>query len=137
MHMKIIRHREFIEQPVQYERRFWYEGHEGRWGCCFACDEHGNLFPMNEGARANYEQCITGTLDGEKVIDGGVRSYKLRGYWEPAIGLCSCGREVVLDGFTCTCDCGADYNSSGQRLGPRSSWGEETGESLADILNIP
>ncbi len=36
-----------------------------------------------------------------------------------------------------TCDrCGADYNSSGQMLADRSQWGEETGESLADILRI-
>ena len=58
---------------------------------------------------------------------------------EQAMGPCDvCGHEVVLSGFTCTCDyCGADYNSSGQRLAPREQWGEETGESLADILRIP
>lgn len=38
--------------------------------------------------------------------------------------------------FTNTCDhCGADYNSSGQRLASRSQWGEETGETASDILN--
>lgn len=43
-----------------------------------------------------------------------------------------CGHEVLLDGsFTCTCDhCGADYNTFGQRLAPRSQWGWETGESF-------
>jgi len=56
---------------------------------------------------------------------------------EPAIGRCSCGKEVELAGFTNTCDCGADYNSSGQLLAPREQWGEETGESLSDILMIP
>lgn len=51
------------------------------------------------------------------------------------IGLCdSCGREVVLSGFTNTCDCGADYNMNGTRLASRSFWGEETGESLCDIM---
>ncbi len=34
-----------------------------------------------------------------------------------------------------TCDCGRDYNAFGQILAPRSQWGEETGESLSDILN--
>jgi len=54
---------------------------------------------------------------------------------QPAIGLCDCGEEVVLGGFTNTChNCGADYNSSGQRLAPRSQWGSDTGESVADIL---
>lgn len=48
-----------------------------------------------------------------------------------------CGAWMACDGFTNTCDrCGRDYNSSGQELAPRSQWGEETGESLADILRI-
>lgn len=34
-----------------------------------------------------------------------------------------------------TCECGAEYNSAGQRLAPREQWGEETGESYADIVN--
>ncbi len=48
---------------------------------------------------------------------------------------CACGREVYCDGFTTTCDCGADYNWNGQRLAPRSQWGEETGESYSDIVS--
>lgn len=55
---------------------------------------------------------------------------------EPAIGKCACGREVELWGFTNTCACGADYNSAGQRLAPREQWGEETGETAADILRF-
>ena len=52
-----------------------------------------------------------------------------------AVGACNgCGSEVVLSGFTNTCDCGKDYNMSGQELAPREQWGEETGESVADIL---
>jgi len=49
---------------------------------------------------------------------------------------CRCGREVKCSGFTNTCECGADYNWAGQRLAPRSQWGEETGESVADILGV-
>lgn len=47
-----------------------------------------------------------------------------------------CGKgRVYLDGFTNTCPvCEADYNWSGQLLAPRSQWGEETGETAADIL---
>ena len=53
-------------------------------------------------------------------------------------GECLCGNEVELGHFTCTCEkCGLDYNWVGQLLGPREQWGEETGESLADILDIP
>ena len=51
--------------------------------------------------------------------------------------ICDCGNEVDLHGFTNTCDgCEADYNSSGQRLAPHEQWGEETGESIADIMRI-
>ena len=64
------------------------------------------------------------------------RHHEYRG--SPAIGKCDeCNQTVELSGFTNTCDCGADYNMSGQRLAGREQWGEETGESLSDILNIP
>lgn len=60
-----------------------------------------------------------------------------RTYWHPAIGQCDCGAQVELAHFTNTCDrCGADYNSSGQRLASREFWGEETGEHPADIARI-
>lgn len=36
--------------------------------------------------------------------------------------------------ITCP-NCGAEHNSFGQRLAPRSQWGEETGESYGDIMN--
>ena len=54
---------------------------------------------------------------------------------ERSIGLCQCGQEVELFSFTNTCKCGRDYNMSGQRLAPRSQWGEETGETASEILN--
>ncbi len=68
------------------------------------------------------------------------KCYKPKGYgvvevMRPVIK-CHCGSEVVCEGFTNTCFCGADYNFAGQLLAPRSQWGEETGESLSDILNI-
>jgi len=48
-----------------------------------------------------------------------------------------CGEWMYCEGFTNTCEvCGADYNWAGQRLAPRSQWGEETGESLSDILSV-
>lgn len=47
---------------------------------------------------------------------------------------CECGSEIVCYNFTNTCECGIDYNMSGQELAPREQWGEETGESVADIL---
>lgn len=48
-----------------------------------------------------------------------------------------CEHQLACPGFTNTCPyCGADYNWAGQRLASRSQWGEETGESLAEILSI-
>jgi hypothetical protein len=38
--------------------------------------------------------------------------------------------------MTNTCECGRDYNWGGQLLAPRSQWGEETGETAADILRV-
>jgi len=49
---------------------------------------------------------------------------------------CECGAEIVLYDFTNYCDnekCDFAYNLSGQRLAPRSHWGEETGEHPADV----
>lgn len=49
-------------------------------------------------------------------------------------GKCECcGRELDLMSFTNDCECGAEYNSSGQRLAPREQWGEETGEHPSDL----
>jgi len=53
---------------------------------------------------------------------------------EPAVGRCSCGREVFLEFFTNSCECGLEYNSSGQQLASREQWGEETGEHPLDCV---
>lgn len=50
--------------------------------------------------------------------------------------LCDCGRTVICDGFTNTCECGRDYDRNGALLASRSQWGEETGETVADILSV-
>lgn len=49
-----------------------------------------------------------------------------------AVVTCPCGRDVQCWHFTNTCACGADFNMSGQRLAPRSQWGEETGEHWSE-----
>lgn len=36
---------------------------------------------------------------------------------------------------TNTCECGADYNMSGQRLADRGQWGEETGEDSREVYH--
>jgi hypothetical protein len=84
--------------------------------------------------RTLYNQLMTGEIDGHKVIYDGLSKYE-HSYWEPTVGECGCGNQVVLDSVmynTCS-RCGRDYNSFGQLLGPRSQWGEETGETFFDI----
>lgn len=72
-------------------------------------------------------------------IIGKMKHYVPRGYGvrevERSVGRCVCGNEVPLLDFINTCErCGRDYNMLGSLLAPRSQWGEETGESISDIL---
>lgn len=115
---------------------FAYDDDPGA-GFSFDCDKDGNIdvAAMNPAARENYEACLSGFAQGEAVHATGVADFSYT-YTGPLILGCSCGREVALDGFTNTCECGRDYNSSGMLLASRSQWGEETGETLGDILRI-
>jgi len=107
-------------------------------GFIFDCTEDGTPILTNECQKDSYRQCLTGKDEnGIPLTFMGVERFENR-YVEPAVGRCSCGGEVELSGFTNTCErCSKDYNSSGAELAPREQWGEETGESLSDILMIP
>jgi hypothetical protein len=63
---------------------------------------------------------------GTMTVVPEIRQQKwVRGYTEVEC----CGETLICDAFTTTCpNCGADYNWNGDRLAPRSYWGEETGE---------
>ena len=108
-------------------------------GWSFPCDEEGNVIEnaLHPSAVINLAICRSGVNErGVKILLLGVakQSHFCR---EPGQGECSCGHEVYLDSFTCTCEgCGADYSQSGNLLSPRAFWGEETGETLSDILTI-
>lgn len=134
--MRIIKHAERVE-CVRYSRDFQWKGSHSGHGFGFQCDEHGkiDLAALKEKPAAfqNYLKCL---FNHEEIQDKGTSCHEWS-YIEPAEGKCSCGCTVILDSFTNTCDnCGRDYNKSGQELAPRSQWGEETGETLADILDI-
>lgn len=132
--MKIITSRQHVDW-VAYRLSFDYV-REKNIGFSFDCDENGvvNEESLNPAAFANLQACRTGTVRGEAVgaakieRDSGTRHI-------PAVGLCECGLEVELANFTNTCDCNRDYNSSGMLLAPRQFWGEETGESVDQILS--
>ena len=134
--VKIISRRE-RRTVVSYTRGFSWDGQDDpHYGFGFDCDENGSIdeSKLNPCAIKNLKACLTGEVDGKKIVDQGVQRYETT-HTEPAVGECNrCGEEVVLYGFTNTCECGADYNMSGQELAPRSQWGEETGETYADIV---
>ena len=122
--MKIVSRRR-TEVSIDYRLHFDRVGSPGS-GLSFPCDEHGNVDveKLAEAGRENYAACLAGTNGTRRQ---GVQ--RLEGvYRHPAVGECACGAHVVLANFTNTCNCGLDYNSSGQQLAPRSQWGEETGE---------
>lgn len=135
--MRIIQERQ-RHQDINHLKTYTIKG----TGCgySFNCDEDGNVDVenMNPEARVNYEYCQTGKNErGETIKPTGVRK-SIHAWIEEAIGICDdCSQEVELGGFTNTCECGADYSSTGQRLAPREQWGEETGEHPADISRIP
>lgn len=132
--MKIIRYRETREE-ITYNLTFEWSKCPGA-GFSFSCDENGNVDVenMNPAAKENLKKCLCGEYD--VGYTGVIKS--TNSYTESAIGICNiCEEEVYLDGFTNTCEkCGTDYNMSGQQLASRRFWGEETGESLSDILMI-
>ena len=124
--MKIIKQRE-RKTKVRYYLSFEWSDTPGS-GFNFDCDEKGNVL-LTDANSGNYQKCISGEYD---VIAEGLQKREWS-YIEHAIGKCICGEEVILDGFTNTCDkCDRDYNSQGDLLAPRSQWGEETGEHWSE-----
>lgn len=128
----IIVKRSWREEFVEYTLSFASLDCPGS-GFSFECDENGNIDreQLDPCAIPNLERCLA--LDGVRAEGVVKREWAYR---HPAEGKCSCGRTVYLCGFTNTCKCGRDYNSCGYLLAPRSQWGEETGEHVADILRI-
>ena len=87
---------------------------------------------MTDASWENYRECQAGT---NNTVFEGIRK-EINCWTRPAIGICPrCGTEVMLSDNTNTCEgCQADYNFFGVRLAPQQYWGEETGETLANIL---
>jgi hypothetical protein len=133
--IEIIQRREITHVDI-HERFFEWPDMPGA-GFRFDCNEAGVVdeLKLEPGAMLSYSECLKGAVDGKPILDRGVHTYQRR-HVQEKIGKCPCGQKVYLSGFTNTCGCGRDYNMSGQELASRSQWGEETGESVQDILNI-
>lgn len=133
--VRIISERRRVE-VTRYALTFqWRSPERTEAGFGFPCGADGQVIQaeMLPPARANLAHCLDGTFD---VSFEGVRNESYS-FMVAAVGECvGCHQEVELGGFTNTCQCGLDYNGSGQLLAPREQWGEETGETVADILSV-
>lgn len=69
-------------------------------------------------------------IDGNVEYDQEMWELAHRPVRQPMTITCVCGRKLTLhSSWANECDgCGTEYNGGGQRLAPRSQWGEETGE---------
>lgn len=131
---KWISKRERIEF-VEYRLNFDRDGQE-RSGYSFPCNEQGEVHrhEMKPAGLENLRRCLEREIDDIDPDNAYVEKYE-HSYYEPGEIECEdCHSPVVIHGFTNTCDCGADYNMSGQRLAPREQWGEETGEHWTECV---
>ena len=86
---------------------------------------------MPAEAKANYEKCLTDDrlTEPELIVDK-------RTYMNPAVGLCTCGKEVVLEGGhegATQCECGRWYNLFGQSLIDPKYWYRDEDDYYSDM----
>jgi hypothetical protein len=121
--LKIIEERT-LEIVKEYYINFWYKD-DPEAGFCFPATRSGepDFSCMSPEAKANYEACLTDERLTEAEFEP--REYS---YINPAIGLCSCGKEVVLEcdhAGAVRCECGRWYNLFGQELRDPEYWEED------------
>jgi hypothetical protein len=118
--MQIIRKGQRIKR-AEFALSFEWKDMPGA-GFSFPCSKEGVVILDKTAltAQESLAACLDGTYE---VTPQGVRDYSYS-YWEPALGRCECNGIVKLEDFTNTCQCGREYNSSGQLLSPRSQWEE-------------
>ena len=120
--VKIISERQ-SKQHIEWRREFQRIGESEGTGYSFPCDQ-GGVVDTNDANydcwKENYEYCLSHPQEYEDL--GAVCNSWY--YTEPAVGKCSCGREVRLQGDT-VCECGQWYNQFGQALLDPEYWEED------------
>ena len=121
--MKIIKERTPVEVAIKCVE-FNYLDDESA-GFSFPANDTGgvDIDHMSDIAIDNYRWCIS---HSDEVSGPYYRTYK-HTYTEPAVGKCSCGREIVLDtNFfgAVRCNCDRWYNVFGQELVDPKYWEE-------------
>jgi hypothetical protein len=129
--LKIIKERT-PETIREYYIEFKYKD-DPEAGFCFPATYHGDPdFPrMTSEARANYEACLT----DKRLTEGEFTKHEWT-YINPAIGICSCGRDIVLDcdhAGAVPCECGRWYNLFGQSLIDPKYWYRDDDDYDSDI----
>ena len=129
--LKIIKERT-PKTIKEYYINFWYKD-DPEAGFTFPALPFGepDFAVMSEEAIANYKKCLTDDrLTGPEFIKDE------RTYWAPAVGKCSCGKEVVLEGGyegATQCECGRWYNLFGQSLIDPKYWYRDEDDYYSDM----
>jgi hypothetical protein len=121
--IKIIKERQQVT-ATDYYLEFFYKDDQNA-GFCFPANKDGTpaFDKMCPEAITNYKSCLTDDRLTEEEFTTNTHTYT-----EPAVGKCSCGREVVLDSDymgAVRCDCGRWYNLFGQELRDPKYWEED------------
>lgn len=126
--LKIIKERT-PETIKEYYIEFKYKD-DPEAGFCFPAEPTGapDFAHMEPEAIANYKACLT----DNRLTEGELEAH-IWTYIHPAIGECSCGREVVLEcdhAGAIQCECGRWYNLFGQSLIDPKYWEEDYDDDL-------
>ena len=121
--LKIIKERT-PETMIAYYIEYTYKD-DPEAGFCFPATCHGDpdFDHMPPEALANYEKCLT-----DDRLNGPEFTKHEWTYMNPAIGICSCGRDLVLEcdyAGAVRCDCGKWYNLFGQELRDPKYWEDD------------
>ena len=129
--LKIIKER----TPVKfkdYRIEFRYKD-DPEAGFSFPATVHGDpdFSQMGQEMLTNYEACLA----DERLTEGEFETHEWT-YVEPALGLCSCGKEVVLDCHhdgAVSCECDRWYNLFGQSLIDPKYWYPDEDDYYSDM----
>jgi hypothetical protein len=129
--LKIIKERT-PETITEYYIEFKYKD-DPEAGFCFPATCYGDpdFSCMTSEALANYEACLT----DKRLTEGEFTKHKWT-YMNPAIGICSCGKDVVLEcdhAGAVRCECGKWYNLFGQSLIDPKYWYRDEDDYYSDM----
>ena len=129
--LKIIKERT-PETIKEYYIEFKYKD-DPEAGFCFPANRRGapKFSSMPPEAIRNYEACLT-----DKRLTAGEFVTRTHTYINPAVGLCSCGKEVILEcdySGAVQCECGRWYNLFGQSLIDPKYWYRDEDDYYSDM----